>query len=269
MKRFFEIVGFISLACFSFFYTNKISTIITSKDDILKQIETIKEQSYIKPIDAVIKDNTIIPGVSGREIDIDESYKKMKQLGSFNDNLLVYKKIKPNNSIVDNKDKYIIKGNNKRMISLVFDVSDDINSVLNILNKKGIKGNFFVNNDWFENNNQIILDLNKQGHIIGSKDTNINNLNWQNSILNKIIKQNNTYCYGKEMLEKCYKLNSYTIEPIIINNNYLMNVKNNLNNGSIISLKVDNSLLNELETIIDYINHKGYDIVNLDILLNE
>lgn len=261
-------VGFISLACFSFFYTNKISTVIMDKDDILKQIESLKEQSYIEPIDAIIKDNSIIPGVSGREIDVLESYKKMKKLGSFNDNLLVYKTIKPNISITDNKDKYIIKGN-KRMVSLVFDVDDDINNVLNILNKKGIKGNFFVSNDWFENNNDLILDLNKDGHIIGSKDTNINNLSWQNSILNKIVKQKNTYCYQKVMLEKCYKLNSYTIEPIIITNNYLMNVKNNLNNGSIISLKVDNNLLNELETIIDYINHKGYDIVNLDVLLNE
>ena len=49
----------------------------------------------------------------------------MKQLGSFNDNLLVYKTIKPNISIKDNKDKCIIKGSSKRMVSLVFDASDN------------------------------------------------------------------------------------------------------------------------------------------------
>lgn len=76
MKKFFEIIGFIALACFSFFYTNKISTVIMVQDDLLKQIESLKEQSYIKPIDAYIENDTIIPGVSGREIDIDESYKK-------------------------------------------------------------------------------------------------------------------------------------------------------------------------------------------------
>lgn len=269
MKKFFEIIGFIALACFSFFYTNKISTVIMVQDDLLKQIESLKEQSYIKPIDAYIENDTIIPGISGREIDIDESYKKMKQLGSFNDNLLVYKTIKPNISIKDNKDKCIIKGSSKRMVSLVFDVSDNIQDILSILNKKGVQGNFFVNNEWFEKNNQIIMDLNKQGHIIGSSDTNINNLSWQNSILKKIVKQNNTYCYRKVMLEKCFKQDSYTIEPIILNDNYLLNIKNSLSNGAIISLKVNNSLSNELDAVIDYINHKGYDIVNLDILINE
>lgn len=269
MKKFFEITGFIALACFSFFYTNKISMVIMDKDDILKQIESLKEQSYIKPIDAYIENDTIIPGVSGREIDIDASYKKMKQLGSFNDNLLIYKTIKPNISIKDNKDKCIIKGSNKRMVSLIFVVDNNINEILNILNKKGIQGNFFVNNEWFEDNNQIIMDLNKQGHIIGSNDTNINNLNWQNSILKKIVKQNNTYCYGKSMLEKCFKQDSYTIEPIILNDNYLLNIKNSLSNGAIISLKANDILLNELDAIIDYINYKGYDIVNLDVLINE
>lgn len=150
MKKFFEIIGFIALACFSFFYTNKISTVIMVQDNLLKQIESLKEQSYIKPIDAYIENDTIIPGISGREIDIDESYKKMKQLGSFNDNLLVYKTIKPNISIKDNKDKCIIKGSSKRMVSLVFDASDNIQDILSILNKKGVQGNFFVNNEWFE-----------------------------------------------------------------------------------------------------------------------
>ena len=55
MKKFFEIIGFIALACFSFFYTNKISTVIMVQDDLLKQIESLKEQSYIKPIDAILK----------------------------------------------------------------------------------------------------------------------------------------------------------------------------------------------------------------------
>ena len=123
--------------------------------------------------------------------------------------------------MINLKDKCIIKGSSKRMVSLVFDASDNIQDILSILNKKGVQGNFFVNNEWFEKNNQIIMDLNKQGHIIGSSDTNINNLSWQNSILKKIVKQNNTYCYRKVMLEKCFKQDSYTIEPIILNDNYL------------------------------------------------
>ena len=60
MKKFFEIIGFIALACFSFFYTNKISTVIMVQDDLLKQIESLKEQSYIKPIDAYIENDKVV-----------------------------------------------------------------------------------------------------------------------------------------------------------------------------------------------------------------
>ena len=70
MKRFFEIIGFISLVCFSFFYTEKIATVIKNNDDVLKQIENVKIQSKTNPIDAKIEGNTIIPGMSGKIIDV-------------------------------------------------------------------------------------------------------------------------------------------------------------------------------------------------------
>ena len=265
MKRFFEIIGFISLVCFSFFYTEKIATVIKNNDDVLKQIENVKIQSKTNPIDAKIEGNTIIPGMSGKIIDVDKSYNKMKKYGEFNDNLLVYKSIKPTISITDNKDKYIIKGNNRRMVSLVFVIKDgSISEILNILNEKNIKATFMVSNYWFENNNQLILDLVNQGHNVGSLSTNFEQLSWQKSIVQKIAKQKDFYCYGNENLDNCFKLNAYTIEPTLKTNS-LIEIKNEINNGYIISLDG----LDNLNLIIDYIVSKGFDIVNMESLLKE
>lgn len=276
MKRLFEIIGFISLICFSFFYTDRIATVIKESDDILIKIEALKEEAKVKPIDAKIVDDTIIPGISGKEIDIDKSYEKMKKLGSFNENLLVYKTIKPNNSIYDNKDKYIIKGNNQRNVSLIFVVekSDNINNILNILNEKNLKATFFTDGMYFEQNNQKIIDLVQSGHNVGNLgydlDFNKSGVSWMNSVLEKIAKQKNTYCYGKDSLSICSKLNSFTIEPTVkISDKPLINIKKDLGNGYIISLDVNDSVNKELNLVIDYINSKGYDIVNLEKLLQE
>jgi len=276
MKKTFEIIGFISLICFSFFYTDKIANVIKQNDELLIQIEAIALENKVLPIDAVIEDNAIIPGISGKEIDINKSYDKMKQIGSFNENLLVYKPIKPNISIHSNKDKYIIKGNNRRVVSLVFtvDANDNIDNLLNTLNNKSIKATFFTDGNYFENNNQKIVDLVSQGHNIGNLgynlDYNKGGVSWMNSVVQKIAKQKDTYCYGKDSLSICSKLESFTIEPtIIIKDKPLMEIKKDLNNGYIISLDVNDNVDKELNLVIDYIKSKGYDIVNLEQLLQE
>ena len=99
MRKTFEVIGLISLICFSFFYTEKISTVIKENDDILKEIESVASQYKTEAINAIIDNNSIIPGINGREIDIKKSYKKMKKVNSFNSNLLVYKEIEPEISI--------------------------------------------------------------------------------------------------------------------------------------------------------------------------
>ena len=114
MRKTFEVIGLISLICFSFFYTEKISTVIKENDDILKEIESVASQYKTEAINAIIDNNSIIPGINGREIDIKKSYKKMKKVNSFNSNLLVYKEIEPEISIKEVYDKYIVSGNQQK-----------------------------------------------------------------------------------------------------------------------------------------------------------
>ena len=281
MKKTFETIGLFSLICFSFFYTNEISTVIKENDDLLKQINEVKEQYETKPIDAKVIDNDIIPGMSGRSIDVDESYNKMKKLDSFNDKLLIYKDTKPSVSVNKVYDKYIISGNeSKKEVTLNFLLEDNenINKVLEILNKYNIKANFFVTINWFENNNEDITELIKKGHIIGNvlKENNDfkSDINWMNSIISKMNKQDGTYCYNNDknivFLNVCKLNNSYTITPTIeAFDKPFIQVKQNIKNGSIISLKVNDKTITELPLIIEYINSKGFNIETISKIIEE
>ena len=93
------------------------------------------------------------------------------------------------------------------------------------------------------------------------------------TIIKKIGKQENSYCYktdNKKDLENCALQKDYTISPTIEIDDYpLINVKNNLKAGNIISFKINNNLIKELDLIIKYIESKDLEIVNLETLLEE
>ena len=281
MKKIFEVIGLISLVCFSFFYTEKISTVIRENDNLLKQIEQIEEQYRVEAIDAIIDGNTIIPGVSGSQIDVKSSYKKMKKVDTFNSNLLVYEDIKPKVSVNAVYDKYIISGNkNKKEVSLLFLVENktNIDKVVSTLRKYDIKVTFYIDGNWFEQNNEKITNLIEDGNVIGNLgynyQYNTSGVSWMNTIVTKIGNQNATYCYveteDEETLNICKNNRSYTIKPnLVVDNNPLIAIKQNITNGSIISLKINNQLNNELPLIIEYIHSKDLKIVTLADLLNE
>ena len=279
MKKTFEVIGFLSLILFTFFYTSKITTVIKENDDLLIQLKEYQEQYKESAIDAVIIDNKISAGLSGSEINIKESYEKMKKVNSFNANLLVYEKIKPNISVLDYHDKYIVKGK-KESVSLVFLVeqTSNIEKILNILDNYDVKATFYIDGNWFENNNEKVIELIENNHTVGNLGYNynydVNGISWMNTIITNIGKQKYTYCYLEEenddFLNICKNNKSYTIIPsIIVKTNPLITIKKNLENGSIISLKINNSTIIELPLIIEYINSRNLNIINLEELLDE
>ena len=62
----------------------------------------------------------------------------------------------------------------------------------------------------------------------------------------------------------------YSISPLIIesNDNY-NNIKNNIENGSIISLEMNKKNIEEINNIINYIKKKGYKLNYLSELISE
>ena len=108
MKKIIRIFFIISLVCFSFFYTDKVMNLLNSKDPLMVKLNNIKKDYEVLPVNAIIDNDTIVPGKKGLEVDIDKSYEEMKLGGIFREESLIYKDILPSSSISNNKDKYIV-----------------------------------------------------------------------------------------------------------------------------------------------------------------
>ncbi len=281
MKKFFQVVGMISLICVSFFVTEKTANVVKDADTIMIEIKKKNDSVAYDAIDATIDGNTIIPGISGKEVDIDKSYDKMKRYGSYLESLLEYKLVAPQVSLSKNYDKYIISGNpTKNMVTFIFLVeeSDDVEEVIKQLEKTNTPANFFLDGNWFEKNNSKVLELIEDGYEVGNLSYGRNyqdsSFVWMDTIIKKVGKQKNSYCYSEEEnlqdLEVCALNRDHTIMPSIVIQNYpSKEVKEQLEPGSIIAFPINNTVIQELSTIIRYVESKGYKIVNLKEHLTE
>lgn len=281
MKKFFQIIGILTLMVSSFIYTEKVSTTAKLSDTLLTEIKSKKDGYKENAIEPIIKDNTIIPGINGKEVDVEKSYEAMSKIGYFNDKLLVYKTLEVENTLDKNKDKYVINGNNTKMaISLLLKVdnNDDITNIINLLDSKEAKATFFIESPYLEKHHNQIINLVENGHTVGNlsyhEDYENSDFVWIKTIITNIGPQTYNYCYtespDEDILKICTAQDSITIMPsIIISKNPLSNIKKELSSGAIISLKVTDSLNNEFESILNYISAKGYSIVSLEELLKE
>ena len=240
MKKILRYIGITTIISLSFIISEKTTTVVKDIDQIMTELKE-QRKTYIKePENAIIKDNTIIPGLNGKEIDIDLSYKEMKKIGKFNEKNIIFKQIKPEITINNQYDKYIISGNKtKNTISLIFTVYeyDNIENIRNILNINNIKSTFFIEPKWLEKNNGLTQQLIKEGHTIGTLSYNNNYQNseniWMNNIIKILGKQKYTYCYTEEEnetnLKSCAIQKSYTIKPnIITKKEPLIEIKKNI-----------------------------------------
>ena len=281
-QKIYQVLSVVFLLLFSFYYTNKSIDIIRETDPIMKQIKNSSNKYKIEAKNAKIEDNKITPGLKGKDIDYKESYKKMKKYGAYNESLTVFKEIKPTISIEDTYDKYINSGNEvKKEVALVFKIekSTDINTlnnINNILKDKKIKATFFIDGLVLENNLETIKKLNNSELEILNYDNSYKEIYFTSSInyLSNITGKKPKYCYldydSKEVIELCTKLKLHTILPTIKVGNYpYKEIKEKLENASIISIPISSSTEIELPTVIDYILSRGYTFKTLEELLSE
>lgn len=252
MKKIFNFLFTIILLIFSFYYANIVKNFLKNKDPLMQEIKSNQDKYYKEPINAIITNKTIIPGISGTKLNINASYQKLKKIKKFDNSSLIIDKVKPSISLTNNIDKYIINGN---------------------LNKKNIS---------------IIISTNNLDIVKYYKNTNINfiidkyflldNLNYLNSITNNIIiYQGNliknkriNYCYETNInnLNICSYYNLYTIVPYIITHDYYYNVYNTLENGKIFMFYL-NSNLDEFNILLKSISNLNYNLVSIDKLIEE
>lgn len=254
MKKIFRYIGITTLVIISFCMTEKTTTVLKETDEIMKQINENKKKYEQQPILAQQKDNTIIPGLNGKKVNVNKSYEEMKKIGKYNEKYYVYDQIEPNISIKNIYNKYIQNGNKqKNMITLIIKVeqNENIDDILNVIEKEKIKVTFYLDNEWIKQNKVLTHKLLKQQYTL----------------------INDRYCYTEEendiMLKKCNREKQHTIKPYVIENELLTQTKKIITNGIIISLPINDNIKKELELTIKYIKKKGYNIVNLEELLSE
>ena len=146
IKKLIKALPILLLSVFSFYYTDKSIELVRNQDPIMKQIKSTDEKYNVSAINAKIEGNTIIPGKTGKEIDYEASYTKMKQYGNYNEILTELKEVKPTISIDDHYDKFIISGyQEKKSVALIFKVETKSPlEILSILNNKQTKATFFI-----------------------------------------------------------------------------------------------------------------------------
>ena len=248
--------------------------VLKENDSLMIEIKNNINNYKIDSIDAIIEVDSIIQGISGKTINIDKSYKKMKKYNIFNESLIEYDIVKPSISIDNNLDKYIIKG--RKDIYLVFILNDIkyINDFVSVIN--GDKINIFIDNKIITNNLDILYKIrNYELYNYGNNGNYTNELIlMNNNIINNIANNKSNICLNinkdNNNLNICKNNNMYSINPLIIesNDNY-NNIKNNLENGSIISLDINKKNIEEINNIINYIKKKGYKLNYLSELVNE
>ena len=254
MKKYLNILFTSILFIFSFYYTNIISNYIKNHDPIMIKIKANKNILEIKSINAIINNNTIIPGKKGKIIDINKTYTKMKKINKYTESLIVYKEILPDISLKNNFDNLVINGNlNTKNISILIKINN-----LEILKKlKDDSLNFILTIDFINDNYEYLKILNN--NIIVLENNNLTNLN--------II----DYCYSLEtFLNYCKKYHKYTLKFEIITNNYFYNTNLLIQNGKMLAYNIinDQDIL-ELNNIISYLKTLNYKVVSIDTLLKE
>ena len=252
MKKTFNIILTFLLLSFSFYYTNVVSNYLKNKDPLMIKIKSQEFKYKKNPTNAIIKDNTIIPGVSGISINIDASYANMKKINNYSENLLVFNYLKPKISLENNKDKLIIQGNLKnKNISIILKINN-LNILKQILEEnKNTNLNFLFSNNFIQENAPFLENL--TNNIVS--ETSTNNLT--------------DYCYTFNF-QKENTCKKPMIVPTMITHDYYYNTYQVLENGKILLYQLINeNSLQELKILLSGIRNLNYNIVSLDNLLKE
>lgn len=312
-KRFIHFIVFIGIIAFAFninynpFIINNVPAgsdliIKTSKETdalyqkIIAQEEKFNETPKNASIDRVWKK---IPGRNGLKLNVNDSYKKMKKSGVYNESLLTFDQIAPDISLKDLEHSPIYKGHpEKNMVALMINVSwgtEHIPPILSILKEQKVKATFFIEGKWAKENAELVKMIDEQGHLIGNhayNHPNMANLSYEenkkqieqtNNIINAIIDKNPIWfappsgSFTDEVVKIAHHLNMQTVlwtvdtidwknpsVPVMINR-----VMNNIHPGAMILMHPTIPVVKGLNEMILEIKQKDYRIGSVDTLLNE
>lgn len=254
--KYFRLIGIMSLLVFSFYLTDFVTELAINSNPLMESIKNNSENYKVLSVNAIIENNTIIPGIKGKKVNEMESFLNMKDFGSFNNNYLIYEELKPDISLEDNLDKIIISGNKKiRQVSLLINKNDDI---LEYLNNNKITYSKLI--DDFND-----LDKNENINIENEKDK----FKDLNTLLNKKNLNKRICIINYSNIDECIKNKYYLVKNnILLSNNNFVNTLNSIELGSIIL--IDNNLtLENFKIFVSKMKNKDIKFVYLSELIKE
>jgi len=256
MRNIFKITGILLLTGFSFYYTDKVSSIIKEHDPIMNRIDNIKDTLTVSKIDPIIYDDEYITGINGCVVNREESYKKMKSNGEYNSDLIVMKEDK----IGHEYDKYIIGGpkQNRKVSILLTNYDSRIND---FIIENNIDINYFIDGSNIKKDIGILMELKGKKYNYGRDKKYIDKyLLYDNSLIKSNFNNESNYCLVTEKnsmsLELCSRNKMKTIKAEEVKENILEYVKENLFNGKIFLM--NSSDYEAIKYSINYILSKGY-----------
>ena len=254
--KYFKYIFLIIIILMSFYVTEQSALFLRSKDPIMQTIKEYSKDYNTDPIDAIINNNYIIPGMYGKRVNEIKSLMKMKSLKTFNSMFLMTDYIKPNVSIENNKDKIISKGNEKKN-AISFILENDETNIVTYLINENIDASILVDKNSINNNKfeQINNDF--------------NNYDYVEKLLNKDKKNTNICIINRTNKNYCLRNKKYLVEPTyVLSSNNLVIIKNKITSGDIILVK-NSVTIDDLAYVIDYIKSKNIKIVKLSELISE
>lgn len=137
--------------------------------DIIKNAPTYEIPPKDATIDRVWK---AIPGYNGQKVDIEASYKNMKNKGVFNEKKLVFTQTKPKVHLQDLPAAPIYKGHpDKPMVTFIINVAwgnEYLSEMLATLKKHNISVSFFLEGNWVKKNPDLAKMIVSSGHEVGN-----------------------------------------------------------------------------------------------------
>ncbi len=312
-RKLLQIVGFIVILTVSLGFIGNpylpalnidiqhISQTVSKQQDSLYQEIVGKSDEYKIPAqDAEIhKVWKATPGYNGVEIDIEESYQRMKKKGVFDEKLLIYRQVKPKKHLEDLPAEPIYRGHpDKPMVSFLINVAwgnEYIPEMLDTLNKYHVKSTFFLEGRWVKENPEIAKMIVDAGHEIGNHSYTHPDMSKLSAgkIREQIQKTNEVIKSITDVSPTWFAPPSGSLrdEVVKIADEYHMKtvmwsvdtvdwqkpaphvlvqrVMDKVHNGAIILMHPTSSTAQSLETLILSIKKKGYSFGSISMLMDE
>ena len=256
MNKYLRVFGILSILCFSFYYTEKIALFMQKKDPIYETIEALKNEYEVESVDAVIYDEYIIPGVVGKRVNVEESFRNMKYLDAFDETKLVFNEIYPNISLNQNKDKIIEQGNKiHQAVSLI--TKDE--QLITYLEEMGINYAVLTTKDTVDSHREYGTKINYDFTNYKEVEKKLKENKEQNDLC-FITPNKQDFCtsQGKTLIKETISLNKSNFSK-----NY-----SQITSGNILYLE-DNLGIAYLKVLLDQIRYKGLEILPLAELIQE